>query len=122
MSALGHVEPALWVQTLCKLLTITASQLAVVFPMEAQRNHSQFRADSSIPILESIRNTLPRLKYNTASTMMGYFPGRGGQIDPPLALAFDTAGGRQKLQCSNTQGIFPWIESTKKKGLSAFRH
>jgi DNA-damage-inducible protein D len=30
----------------------------------------------------------------------------GGQIDPPLALAFDTAGGRQKLQCWNTQGIF----------------
>jgi prophage antirepressor-like protein len=35
----------------------------------------------------------------------------GGQIDPPLALAFDTAGGRQKLQCWNTQGIFRLIQS-----------
>ena len=35
----------------------------------------------------------------------------GGQIDPPLALAFATAGGRQKLQCWNTQGIFRLIQS-----------
>jgi prophage antirepressor-like protein len=35
----------------------------------------------------------------------------GGQIDPPLALAFKTAGGRQKLQCWNTQGIFRLIQS-----------
>jgi DNA-damage-inducible protein D len=35
----------------------------------------------------------------------------GGQIDPPLALAFDKAGGRQKLQCWNTQGIFRLIQS-----------
>ena len=35
----------------------------------------------------------------------------GGQIDPPLALPFDTAGGRQKLQCWNTQGIFRLIQS-----------
>ena len=35
----------------------------------------------------------------------------GGQIDPPLALAFETAGGRQKLQCWNTQGIFRLIQS-----------
>ena len=37
--------------------------------------------------------------------------GGGGQIDPPLALPFDTAGGRQKLQCWNTQGIFRLIQS-----------
>lgn len=36
---------------------------------------------------------------------------RGGQIAPPLALAFETAGGRQKLQCWNTQGIFRLIQS-----------
>ena len=35
----------------------------------------------------------------------------GGQIAPPLALAFETAGGRQKLQCWNTQGIFRLIQS-----------
>ena len=35
----------------------------------------------------------------------------GGQIDTPLALAFATAGGRQKLQCWNTQGIFRLIQS-----------
>ena len=35
----------------------------------------------------------------------------GGQIAPPLALPFDTAGGRQKLQCWNTQGIFRLIQS-----------
>lgn len=35
----------------------------------------------------------------------------GGQIVPPLALAFETAGGRQKLQCWNTQGIFRLIQS-----------
>ena len=34
-----------------------------------------------------------------------------GQIVPPLGLAFDTAGGRQKLQCWNTQGIFRLIQS-----------
>ncbi len=35
----------------------------------------------------------------------------GGQIDPLLALAFATAGGRQKLQCWNTQGVFRLIQS-----------
>jgi prophage antirepressor-like protein len=35
----------------------------------------------------------------------------GGQIAPPLALAFKTTGGRQKLQCWNTQGIFRLIQS-----------
>jgi len=35
----------------------------------------------------------------------------GGQIAPPLALAFDTTGGRQKLLCWNTQGIFRLIQS-----------
>ena len=32
-------------------------------------------------------------------------------MTPPLALPFDTAGGRQKLQCWNTQGIFRLIQS-----------
>ncbi len=35
----------------------------------------------------------------------------GGQIDPPLALEFSTAGGPQKIQCWNTAGIFRLIQS-----------
>src|SRR5208282_6117728 len=35
----------------------------------------------------------------------------GGQIVPPLGLGFDTAGGRQLLQCWNTEGIFRLIQS-----------
>jgi len=35
----------------------------------------------------------------------------GGQIAPLLALEFPTAGGPQKLQCWNTEGIFRLIQS-----------
>lgn len=35
----------------------------------------------------------------------------GGQIVPPLGLEFETAGGRQSLQCWNTEGIFRLIQS-----------
>jgi DNA-damage-inducible protein D len=35
----------------------------------------------------------------------------GGQFVPPLGLEFDTPGGRQKLQCWNTEGIFRLIQS-----------
>jgi prophage antirepressor-like protein len=35
----------------------------------------------------------------------------GGQFAPPLALAFDTAGGPQKIQCWNTEGVFRLIQS-----------
>jgi DNA-damage-inducible protein D len=35
----------------------------------------------------------------------------GGQTVPPLGLEFDTAGGRQLLQCWNTEGIFRLIQS-----------
>jgi prophage antirepressor-like protein len=35
----------------------------------------------------------------------------GGQVDPPLALAFSTAGGPQKLLCWNTEGILRLIQS-----------
>lgn len=35
----------------------------------------------------------------------------GGQFAPPLALEFATAGGRQKLLCWNTEGIFRLIQS-----------
>lgn len=35
----------------------------------------------------------------------------GGQFVPPLAFEFATAGGPQKLQCWNTEGIFRLIQS-----------
>jgi hypothetical protein len=35
----------------------------------------------------------------------------GGQLAPPLALDFLTAGGPQKLLCWNTEGIFRLIQS-----------
>jgi len=35
----------------------------------------------------------------------------GGQFVPPLGIEFDTAGGPQKLQCWNTEGIFRLIQS-----------
>lgn len=35
----------------------------------------------------------------------------GGQLVPPLGLEFDTPGGRQLLQCWNTEGIFRLIQS-----------
>lgn len=35
----------------------------------------------------------------------------GGQLVPPLALEFATAGGTQKFQCWNTEGIFRLIQS-----------
>lgn len=35
----------------------------------------------------------------------------GGQFVPPLAFEFATAGGLQKLQCWNTEGVFRLIQS-----------
>ncbi|MEO7297855.1 MAG: Bro-N domain-containing protein [Verrucomicrobiota bacterium] len=35
----------------------------------------------------------------------------GGNLPPPFGLEFDTAGGRQMLQCWNTEGIFRLIQS-----------
>ncbi len=35
----------------------------------------------------------------------------GGQLVPPLGLEFNTPGGRQLLQCWNTEGIFRLIQS-----------
>jgi len=35
----------------------------------------------------------------------------GGQFVPPLAFEFATAGGPQKIQCWNTEGIFRLIQS-----------
>jgi prophage antirepressor-like protein len=45
----------------------------------------------------------------------------GGQIVPPLGLAFDTAGGRQLLQCWNTEGVFRLIQSIPSRKAEPFK-
>ena len=45
----------------------------------------------------------------------------GGQIVPPLGLEFDTAGGRQMLQCWNTTGILRLIQSIPSKNAEPFK-
>lgn len=45
----------------------------------------------------------------------------GGQIEPPLGLFFDTAGGRQKLLCWNTEGIFRLLQSIPSKKAEPFK-
>ncbi|MCK4429470.1 MAG: Bro-N domain-containing protein [Candidatus Aenigmarchaeota archaeon] len=45
----------------------------------------------------------------------------GGQIVPPLGLEFDTAGGRQMLQCWNTAGILRLIQSIPSKNAEPFK-
>jgi len=46
---------------------------------------------------------------------------RGGQIATPLGLEFDTAGGRQLLQCWNTEGIFRLIQSIPSSKAEPFK-
>lgn len=43
------------------------------------------------------------------------------QIEPPLALAFDTPGGKQKLLSWNTEGIFRLIQSIPSKKAEPFK-
>lgn len=45
----------------------------------------------------------------------------GGQIVPPLALTFDTAGGKQKLLSWNTEGVFRLIQSIPSKKAEPFK-
>ena len=45
----------------------------------------------------------------------------GGQIVPPLGMEFDTAGGRQMLQCWNTIGILRLIQSIPSKNAEPFK-
>lgn len=46
---------------------------------------------------------------------------KGGQLVPPLALEFDTAGGRQAIQCWSTEGIFRLIESISSPKAEPFK-
>lgn len=43
------------------------------------------------------------------------------QIEPPLALPFNTAGGRQKLLSWNTEGIFRLIQSIPSRNAEPFK-
>jgi len=43
------------------------------------------------------------------------------QIETPLELAFETAGGKQKLPCWNTEGIFRLIQSIPSKKAEPFK-
>ena len=45
----------------------------------------------------------------------------GGQIVPPLGLEFDTAGGRQMLQCWNITGILRLIQSIPSRNAEPFK-
>jgi len=45
----------------------------------------------------------------------------GGQIVPPLGLEFNTAGGRQMLQCWDTTGILRLIQSIPSKKAEPFK-
>ena len=45
----------------------------------------------------------------------------GVQIVPPLGLEFDTAGGRQLLQCWNTEGLFRLIQSIPSSKAEPFK-
>lgn len=45
----------------------------------------------------------------------------GGQLVPPLGLEFDTAGGRQMLQCWNTQGLLRLIQSVPSPKAEPFK-
>ena len=45
----------------------------------------------------------------------------GGQIVPPLGLTFETAGGRQTLQCWNTEGLFRLIQAVPSPKAEPFK-
>src|SRR5258708_5269028 len=60
--------------------------------------------------LRNLRNRDEELSSLFDSTEKGVV-----QIEPPLALPFDTAGGKQKLLTWNTEGIFRLIQSVPSK-------
>jgi hypothetical protein len=45
----------------------------------------------------------------------------GGQLAPPLGFEFDTAGGRQMLQCWHTEGVFRLIQSIPSSKAEPFK-
>ncbi|OGE76428.1 MAG: phage antirepressor protein [Candidatus Doudnabacteria bacterium RIFCSPHIGHO2_01_48_18] len=55
------------------------------------------------------------------ATPLGAGPKGGVQIVLPLELPFETAGGKQKLPCWNTEGIFRLIQSIPSKKAEPFK-
>jgi DNA-damage-inducible protein D len=45
----------------------------------------------------------------------------GSQIETPLNLPFETLGGKQKVPCWNTEGIFRLIQSIPSKKAEPFK-
>ncbi|MCA9348310.1 phage antirepressor protein [Candidatus Saccharibacteria bacterium] len=66
--------------------------------------------------LRNIRNRDEELSKLFASVDKGVV-----QIEPPLALPFDTSGGLQKLLAWNTEGIFRLIQSIPSKKAEPFK-
>ena len=57
-----------------------------------------------------------------ARLMTPQFVDKGAsQIETPLDLSFETAGGKQKLPCWNTEGIFRLIQSIPSKKAEPFK-
>jgi len=58
-------------------------------------------------------------EFSTLFDSEGY---KGGvQIVPPLELAFETTGGKQKFKCWNTEGIFRLVQSIPSKKAEPFK-
>ncbi len=66
---------------------------------------------------------LKRLRQRNAELAKLFdMPVKGGvQIEPPLALPFETPGGRQRLLAWNTEGIFRLIQSVPSKKAEPFK-
>lgn len=73
-------------------------------------------SDNPAQYLRNLRNRDEELAALFGATGKGVV-----QIEPPLALPFDTAGGKQKLLSWNTEGIFRLIQSIPSKKAEPFK-
>lgn len=74
-------------------------------------------SDNPAQYLRNLRNRDEEL-----SRLFNATPEKGVvQIEPPLALHFDTPGGKQKLLSWNTEGIFRLIQSIPSKKAEPFK-
>ncbi len=74
--------------------------------------------DSTNPVqyLANIRRRDEELSQLMSSVEKG-----GVQIEPPLLLSFETEGGRQKLLCWHTEGLFRLVQSIPSKKAEPFK-
>lgn len=81
----------------------------VVAALTESENPSQY--------LKNIRN-----RNEDLNVLFGGITYKGGvNLNPPLALSFDTAGGKQKLLSWNTEGILRLIQSIPSKKAEPFK-